>query len=108
MPNIASLLNKTINTKRQLESVGATGFSNKTLTTNLSSVPCRVQGLKATDPVLGGRKISRTGHVVYVAGDIGIIMADVIEYNSEDYNIIDIIPEGNNDLYIKLLLEIVE
>ena len=105
MPDISHLFNKTVSTYRLTESKDSMFSPVSTFSVNLASLSCRIQKKKGFEPVEGGRKYSKTSHILYCAFNTDLTSKDVVSYNSDTFNVIDIDFEGNDDTYLRVSLE---
>jgi len=106
--SISHLYNKTVSTYRPVDTVDSSGSPISTFYENLSSLACRVQENKGFEPVEGGRKFSTYSYVLFCDENTDILLKDVVLYNSETYNVVDIEFEGNKRTYLKITLEFTE
>lgn len=105
MPNIAHLFNNTVNTQRAVESQDSMFSNVQTFEYSITGLKCRIQQEIGFEPVEGGRKFTKTSHVLYCAADTDLIMKDIVIFNDQAYNVVDDKIEGNASTYLKVTLE---
>lgn len=94
---------RTVSTKRLVSTIDE-GSAIDTFSINLSSVKCRIQQFKGTQPFYASRKFNEIKWVLYCGHSEDITMSDLVTYDSLDYEIIEQMFEENQDSYMKLLL----
>ena len=101
--DISDWFTNSVSTKRLVSTIDE-GSAVDTFSTNLSSVSCLLQQFKGPEPIIAGRKFSQVKWVFYCDHDEDILMPDLINYKSIDYEIVEQSFEENEDSYMKLLL----
>ena len=103
--DISHLFNNTVSTLRLTTSVDSGGSPISTFSTEIASLPCRIQKKKGFEPVEGGRKFSKSAWILYCASGTDLLVKDKVSYNGIEYNVIESDIEGNDNTYLRVEME---
>ena len=85
-----NMYNDSIDISREIKTVDSGGSPISTFTTIATGVACSVQDAISNEEVKGTRKYSQPSHMVYMDNATDITMKDVITYEGDDYDIVEL------------------
>lgn len=105
MANISHMWNRTVSTYRKTTSPDSGGSPVSVITEEIAALSCRLQQATGQEIVKGGGKFAEVSYFLYTDSTADLLMKDAILIEGVFYEVVDKKIEGNEDLYMKVLLE---